>query len=132
MSAVLHNIKLSEPMLQCLLSEYLDDLAKTDAQKSLEFGQRLESDGAAYRAALSALTEAVFCSTMACTAEIFEDFEHEVAVIRPLPDADIQHMRHKVFMEGMRSGVESIGMELANKLQLSSRVESFNVQGGHA
>lgn len=127
-----HDVELSEPMLQCLLSEYLEDLAKSSRQKSMEFGERLKDDLATYRAALSAITEAVVYSTIACTAEDIADFSREVEAIRPLVDQDIQAMRQKIFMEGMRSGVDSVGMELATKLKLSDRVELFNQHAGHA
>ena len=126
MSANLGPIELSEPMLQCLLAEYLQEIGKAAPEKAGRLSERLQSDLAAYRGALQALTEAVVFSTLACVVEDFDDFAREADALRWLHDEDLQRMRQTVFMEGMRTGVESIGFDLANQMKLSERVEFFN------
>lgn len=139
MTSELNHIEISEPILQTVVGGYIDELrhgrtagavkSAASRQASLEeaetFEKRWMGDPDFYEQARQAVAEAIVFSTLACSVELFDDFDRQAENLRPLEDPVLSHMRQRVFDTGIRCAVESIGHAAAQQLGVSERVARF-------
>jgi hypothetical protein len=129
MSSELQEIQISEPLMQAIMGEYMQDLRNRKKPHHAQTADRLlelwENDPVFYPLVRQAISEAVVFSTLACSASNFEDFEREASNLTPIEDPMLSALRHDIFVSGVRCAIESIGFEAAAQLKTSDRVAFF-------
>lgn len=125
MSSELQDIEISEPLLQSIMGDYIDELRKKKPLRAELIESKWFGDISFYNQARQALSEAVILSTLACTATHTEDFENEMSNFHHIEDEIISCVRHDIFIAGVRCAVETIGFEQAQKMKVNERVALF-------
>lgn len=128
MRSELQGIQISEPLLQSIMHEYLQEMRKrkSTAEKADRIQIQWETEPEFYEAARHAIAQAIIYSTLAGTAVHLEDFERECENLEPIEDNTVSALRSEVFKLGVRCAVDSIGHDEAGDIGISARVQIFD------